>query len=190
MRLLIQWNARFNLVSANSLAEVWRRHILDSAQLRAHIPATARTTIDLGSGAGLPGLVLAITGLTGVHLVESSRKKAEFLREAARLTDTQIVIHACRIEEVPAFPADAITSRALAPLDKLLGYASRFAGPGTICLFPKGRGVADELTSARRKWIMRTQLLGSLSDPQGHILRVEGLQHAPNRSASGSPADY
>lgn len=185
--LLARWNTRINLVSPASLSDVWRRHILDSAQLKPHIPATARTLVDLGSGAGLPGLVLAVLGISDVHLIESDRRKAEFLREAARLTQAKVTIHATRIEMVDDFSADVVTARAVAPLDKLLALAIRFVGPHTICLFLKGREVAGELTRARQQWIMHTQVLGSLTDPQGHILRVEGLQHAPGRSASGSP---
>ncbi|HUK06679.1 MAG TPA: 16S rRNA (guanine(527)-N(7))-methyltransferase RsmG [Stellaceae bacterium] len=187
VELLARWNHRINLVSAASLGEVWRRHILDSAQLHGHIPGDASSLVDLGSGAGLPGLVLAILGVRDVHLIESDRRKSEFLREVARITGTAVTIHPARIEAVDLFAADVVTARALAPLDKLLSWATRFTGPETIGLFLKGRELADELTSAGDQWIMRTQVLGSLSDPQGHILRVEGLQHAPCRNDSGFP---
>jgi 16S rRNA (guanine527-N7)-methyltransferase len=185
--LLSRWNSRINLVSAASLDDAWRRHILDSAQLCPQIPSETQGLVDLGSGAGLPGLVLAILGVRGVQLIESDRRKAEFLREAARLTATSVTIRTARIEEVTPFETDVITARALAPLDKLLGWAVRFVGPRTVCLFLKGREIADELTKAQHRWIMHTQVLGSLSDPQGHILRVEGLKHALGRSGSGSP---
>lgn len=186
--LLIRWNARINLVSPTTLREVWKRHILDSAQLRSSIPPTAETLADLGSGAGLPGLVLAILGIGRVHLIESDRRKAEFLREAARITGVNATIHAARIEAVEPFVADVVTARALAPLEKLLAWAVRFCGPDTICLFLKGREAAGELTRAQQRWIMRTQVVGSLTDAQGHILRVEGL-HATGRRASGLPDD-
>ena len=180
--LLRQWNARINLVSAGSLGDVWRRHILDSAQLLRHCPREARVLVDLGSGAGLPGLILAMLGALEVHLIESDQRKAAFLREAARVTNTDATVHSARIEEVAGFPADIVTARALAPLPLLLDWAAPFATPRTVCLFPKGASVADELTAAQGKWIMRTQLLASESDRTGRILRVEELCRAPVRS--------
>jgi len=183
--LLHRWNARINLVSAASLADVWRRHVLDSGQLMRHVPIGSRTLVDLGSGAGFPGLILAILGVPDVHLIESDRRKGVFLREAARLTDTKITLHAARIETVPVFGANIITARALAPLPRLLEWAARFTGASTVCLFLEGQERADELTAARQEWIMQTQTLVSISDPKGHILRVEGLHRAPDRSAPG-----
>jgi 16S rRNA (guanine527-N7)-methyltransferase len=179
--LLKTWNPRINLVSAGSLGDVWRRHILDSGQLLQHLPTGARVVIDLGSGAGLPGLILAILGVPQVHLVESDQRKAVFLREAARVTGTAVTVHAQRVEAVAPFPADVVTARALAPLSQLLEWSAPFLREGSVCLFLKGAGVADELTAARREWIMQTQVLASLSDEKGHILRLEGLRHAPDR---------
>ncbi len=176
--LLRRWNRRINLVSAESLKDVWRRHILDSAQLIRHIDPDARVLVDLGSGAGLPGLVLAVLGVPEVHLIEADQRKAAFLREATRVTNTSVTIHAARIDSVPAFPADFVTARALAPLSELLAWSAPFVGETTVCLFLKGQGLRDELTAAQRKWIMRTQILASLADPTGHILRVEGLRAA------------
>jgi 16S rRNA (guanine527-N7)-methyltransferase len=184
--LLTSWNGRINLVSADSLRDVWRRHILDSGQLIRHLDARARVLVDLGSGAGLPGLVLAILGTSGVHLIEADQRKAAFLREALRVTRTPATVHAARIESVPPFPADVVTARALAPLPQLLERCAPFVTGNTVCLFLKGRGLQDELTAAREKWIMRTQLLASLADPTGHILRAEGLR-AIDRPPSGRP---
>ena len=177
--LLRRWNPRINLVGPESLQDVWRRHILDSGQLFRHLPASAQTLVDLGSGAGLPGLVLAIMGAAGVHLVESDQRKAAFLREAARVTGTAVTLHAARVEAIEPFVADVITARALAPLPNLLRLAAPFAGPGTVCLFLKGGDAEAELTAARRGWIMNLQVMASDSDPTGHILRLEELQHAP-----------
>ncbi len=176
--LLARWNARINLVSPGSLADVWRRHILDSAQLIRHIDRSVRVLVDLGSGAGLPGTILAILGVPEVHVIEADQRKAAFLREAARVTDTSITVHPARIEAVKAFPADVITARALAPVVQLLAWSAPFLGESTVCLFLKGQSLRDELTAAQGKWIMRTQILASLSDPTGHILRVEGLRAA------------
>ena len=182
--LLRTWNPRINLVSPASLGDVWRRHILDSGQLLRHLPPGTRVLVDLGSGAGLPGLILAILGAPEVHLIESDQRKAVFLREAARVTGTGVTVHAQRIESVAPFPADVVTARALAPLSQLLEWSAPFLREGTVCLFLKGAGVADELTAAQRAWIMQTQTLLSLSDDKGHILRLEGLRHAPDRPPS------
>ncbi|HKX10646.1 MAG TPA: 16S rRNA (guanine(527)-N(7))-methyltransferase RsmG [Stellaceae bacterium] len=176
--LLTRWNARINLVSAGTLADVWRRHILDSAQLIQHIDPAARVMVDLGSGAGLPGMILAILGVPQVHLIEADQRKAAFLREAARITQAPTTVHASRAESVKAFAADVITARALAPLPQLLAWGAPFVGETSVCLFLKGQGLRDELTAAEEKWIMRTQILASLADPTGHILRVEGLRAA------------
>jgi 16S rRNA (guanine527-N7)-methyltransferase len=184
--LLGHWNGRINLVSAASLEDVWRRHILDCGQLIRHIGAGARVLVDLGSGAGLPGLILGILGVPEAHLIEVDQRKAAFLREAARVTNTQATVHAARIEAVGRFPVDVVAARALAPLPQLLEQAVRFVGDRTVCLFLKGRDLRDELTAAQEKWIMRTQTLASLADPTGHILRVEGLS-AVDRPPSGRP---
>jgi 16S rRNA (guanine527-N7)-methyltransferase len=182
--LLQSWNRRINLVSAASLADVWRRHILDSGQLIRHIGPDARVLVDLGSGAGLPGLILGILGVPEVHLVEADQRKAAFLREAARITKTAATVHAARIESVAPFPAEVVTARALAPLPQLLERCAPFLAETTICLFLKGQGLRDELTAAQEKWIMQTQTLASLADPTGHILSVEGLR-AADRPPSG-----
>ena len=123
LELLGQWQKRTNLVGPSTLADPWRRHILDAAQLCEHIPLTARNLADLGSGAGLPGLILAILGVPNVTLVEADRRKAVFLREAARVTGCTAVEIICERIEKLSISADVITARALAPLAKLLGLA-------------------------------------------------------------------
>jgi 16S rRNA (guanine527-N7)-methyltransferase len=174
--LLRRWQRTINLVAASTLADPWRRHILDSAQLMRFVPGDATRLVDLGSGAGLPGLVLAIMGMPDVHLIESDRRKAAFLREAARATGAKVAVHACRIEEAPPLSADIATARALAPLKDLLGHAHRFATPGTRCLFPKGRQVEAELTDAGASWTMEVERQPSLSDADGRILIITGLR--------------
>jgi 16S rRNA (guanine527-N7)-methyltransferase len=141
--LLIAWNARINLVGPRTLGDVWRRHILDSAQLRPLIPTSTRSLVDLGSGAGLPGLILAILGVSTAHLIEADSRKCAFLREAARLTGTTIVLHAKRFEDVPGFAADVVTARACAPLAKLLDHAAPFIARHSILLFLKGQTVGE-----------------------------------------------
>jgi 16S rRNA (guanine527-N7)-methyltransferase len=177
--LLVQWSARINLVGRDTLADPWRRHFLDSAQLYAHVPQTARSLIDLGSGAGFPGLVLAILGVPAVELVEADSRKSAFLREAARVTETAVTIRSCRIAAVPPHPVDVVTARALAPLDRLLDLAQPFLGPDALCLFLKGERAAEELTVARRRWTMTAALAPSVSDPRGVVLRLKEVARAP-----------
>lgn len=176
--LLLAWNKRINLVGPRTLEDVWRRHILDSAQLRPLIPAKARVLVDLGSGAGLPGLILAILGVPEIHLVEADGRKCAFLREAARITGCAIALHPRRLEEVAGFAADVVTARAFAPLPKLLDYAARFLDAHSILLFPKGQNLREELTEARKGWKMREMFHPSVSDPSGTILRLEEVTRA------------
>ena len=178
--LLNRWTRAINLVSQASLSDLWRRHMLDSAQLLPLLPAVSaarrRVIVDLGSGAGFPGLVLALLGAGEVHLVESDRRKAVFLREVARETGSDARVHDQRIEDTPPIAADVVTARACAPLRKLLGYAQKIPGPapGTrpCCLFLKGKQADEELTEARKQWTMRVDTFPSRSDPSGAILRI------------------
>ncbi|HKW53906.1 MAG TPA: 16S rRNA (guanine(527)-N(7))-methyltransferase RsmG [Stellaceae bacterium] len=178
--LLTAWNARINLVGRNTLGDVWRRHILDSAQLYPHIPQGTRLLIDLGSGAGLPGLILSILGMPEVHLIESDMRKAVFLREAARVTGASASVHALRIDRVKPLMAEVVTARALAPVAELLEISERFRTPDTVCLFLKGENVQEELTMAAKQWKMTTHQSPSLSDPSGCILRLENINRDPS----------
>ena len=177
--VLTDWNARHNLVSARSLEDVWRRHVWDSAQLIQYIPAYTKTVADLGSGAGFPGLVLAelLRGRADVVLYEATRKKAEFLEAAARRMGLNVGIRNVRIEAGRHEPVDVVTARALAPLDKLLGYAQQMAARHTVCLFLKGQSLASELTEARKSWRMKALQHPSETDPSGVILEVRELRH-------------
>jgi 16S rRNA (guanine527-N7)-methyltransferase len=176
--LLTKWQARINLVGPATLPELWRRHMLDSAQLFGLLPPGTRVVVDLGSGAGFPGLVLAALGVPEVHLIESDSRKCAFLREAARVMGVAATIHNRRIEQVPPFAADVVTARALAPLSVLLGYAFPFLqaavdkGDSGECLFLKGRAAPEELTLASKEWKMAIERVASLSDPDGLILRI------------------
>jgi 16S rRNA (guanine527-N7)-methyltransferase len=180
--LLRRWSARINLVGRDTLDDLWRRHILDSAQLVEFIPPQTRGLVDLGSGAGLPGLVLAILGIPGVELIEADSRKGAFLREAARVTETAIRLHPARIETVAPHPVAIVTARACAPLDRLLPLAQRFLGPDSRCLFLKGERVAEELTAARQDWTMSASLHPSRSDSRGVILCLE---QAARRAGDG-----
>ena len=173
--LLVHWQPRINLVGPATLAELWWRHMLDSAQLLPLLPSGCRSLIDLGSGAGFPGLVLAILGVPDVHLIERDRRKAIFLRQVSRETRTAVTVHNDAIERVGSFAADAITARALAGLDRLLPLAARFAGPETVCVFPKGRQVEKELTCLGDWPSIRVERRTSLSDSAATVLVIKGL---------------
>lgn len=174
--LVEKWQPRVNLVGPSTLADPWRRHMLDSAQLAPLVPEGTAHLIDLGSGAGFPGLVLAILGVAErITLIESDQRKAVFLREAARITEAPATVVADRIERAAVPPADIITARALAPLDKLVQYARRFAGPHTRALFLKGQDVEAELTAATRDSIVRVDSVPSQTAPGASILVLEGL---------------
>lgn len=176
--LLEKWQARINLVGPSTMADPWRRHVLDAAQLLPLLPKGHGPVVDMGAGAGIPGLILAACGVENVHLIESNGRKCTFLREAARLMGTPVTVHALRLDAVTLEePSRVVTARALAPLDALLGHAARFRGPETRCLFLKGQDVVIELTDAAKSWNMRHRLVDSLSDPSGHIVVVEAFDH-------------
>jgi 16S rRNA (guanine527-N7)-methyltransferase len=174
---LTVWQARINLVSPKTLDEIWTRHVLDSAQLY-RLGEAARTWIDLGSGAGLPGLVIACL-LKGVpeaivHLVESNRKKAAFLHFVSEDLGLPAHIHSDRIEDcLPGLPQpDVVTARALAPLGDLLGYSNLLLKRGATGLFPKGRDHDEELTAAGKDWHFSYRLHDSLTDAEARIVEV------------------
>ncbi|RAU23722.1 16S rRNA (guanine(527)-N(7))-methyltransferase RsmG [Paramagnetospirillum kuznetsovii] len=174
--LLVKWQAKINLVGPDTLPDLWSRHILDSAQLFPLIPATAKRLVDLGSGAGFPGLVLAVMGAPDVHLVESDSRKCAFLREAARVTGTPVTIFNKRIEQVAGLDADVVTARALAPLGKLLDWAFPHLAAGGQCLFLKGRGAEDELTATAKEWNIGLRRIPSLTDPAGLVLQLHEVR--------------
>jgi 16S rRNA (guanine527-N7)-methyltransferase len=180
--ILVKWQKSINLVSPESLNDLWRRHMLDSAQLRAFLPPEARSLIDMGSGAGFPGLVLAILGVPNVNLIESDARKCVFLVEAARAAGLTAgrnpTIHRARLEEIADLRVDVVTARACAPLVQLLAYAEPFLEADSICLFLKGGRVDEELTEAEKTWRMTVERFPSLSDPTGTILRIRQVARA------------
>lgn len=178
--LLAAWSERFNLIGPSVLPSFWTRHALDSAQLLQLAP-TARVWTDLGSGAGFPGLILAIL-LRGrdavrVNLVESIGKRCRFLEQVVVDLELPAVVHQARAEAI-SLPAEVVTARACAPLPRLLGYAAPHLQRGAIGLFLKGREVESELTEARAQWRLDAELLPSLSDSAGRILKVTRLERA------------
>jgi 16S rRNA (guanine527-N7)-methyltransferase len=182
--LLVQWSERINLVGRDTLGDLWRRHFLDSAQLLRHVPPGAQSLVDLGSGAGFPGLVLAIMGVPGVELVEADARKCAFLREAARVAAAPVLIRNARIEAVPSQAAAVVTARGVAPLDRLFVLAERFIGPETVCLFPKGERAAQELTAASQAWTMEPTCHESCTDPRGVILCLRRVGRREQQRAS------
>jgi 16S rRNA (guanine527-N7)-methyltransferase len=178
--LLLQWQARINLIGPSTRDDIWTRHIADALQLVPLLPEGIRTLADLGSGAGIPGLILAIARPLEAHLFESNLKKAAFLREAARQTGARAQIHTVRIEQAQALAetirAEAVTARALAPLSKLLDYAAPFLENGAVGYFHKGQDVDAELTDATKSWKMRLETYPSKTDSRGVILVVKEAQ--------------
>jgi 16S rRNA (guanine527-N7)-methyltransferase len=185
--VLTDWNARHNLVSKNSLADLWCRHFWDSAQLAPLVPAEAQTLADLGSGAGFPGLVLAaMLPNVAVTLFEATAKKCDFLQTAAKRMSLSVTIENARMEDLPPQAFDVVTARACAPLPRLLEYAHSFAGPNSVCLFLKGQNVGPELTEAHKCWNMKLSQIPSQTDPSGAIVIVRelGPRHvAPQKAA-------
>ena len=185
--MLEDWNARQNLVSRTSLRDIWVRHFWDSAQLAKFIPAEACSLVDLGSGAGFPGLVLAELlrrRQLRIVLYESTGKKRDFLLAVATRLNLLVEIRGDRIEASKPEPFDVITARACAPLAKLLGYAQAFWSHQTLALFLKGQNLGPELTEAHKYWKMNIQKHQSRSSSTGVVLEIRGLKRvASNRTA-------
>ena len=183
---LITWNKKKNLIGRSTEPDLWHRHMLDSAQIFPLLPDGARVLVDLGSGAGFPGLVLAIMGVPEVHLVESDQRKAAFLREVAQATATPVTVHAARIENLVPFSADVVTARALAPLTDLLALSAPFLTPKTRCIFSKGQNVEGELTDAHQRWRITVDQRPSRTDPRGTILCIAEVRRVQSGRSSPS----
>jgi len=182
VELLLDWQHTTNLIASSTIPILWTRHVADSLQLVGLAP-TARHWIDLGSGGGFPGLVIAAalfgTPGAGVHLVESNTKKSAFLREAVRTLRLPATVHARRIEDFVATfeaPVDVVTARALAPLSDLLALAEPLLRSGAQGLFPKGQDVEGELTEASKYWNIQVGLIPSLTDPRGRVVVLRHLE--------------
>ena len=184
--ILTDWNARHNLVAKSTLPDLWHRHFWDSAQLAPSIPAQARTLADLGSGAGFPGLVLALLRPdVAVILHEATTKKCAFLQAVADRVEVKVTIRNSRLEDLPTQAFDVVTARALAPLPQLLQYAYSFTGPNSVCLFLKGQNVGAELTEAHKYWNMEASQVPSQTEPSAAIVTVRklGPRHVAPRQA-------
>ncbi|HEY1415539.1 MAG TPA: 16S rRNA (guanine(527)-N(7))-methyltransferase RsmG [Caulobacteraceae bacterium] len=176
-QMLEAGNTRMNLVGASTLADFWRRHFLDSAQLLRLAPG-AKRWVDLGAGAGFPGVVLAIflKGEPGaeIHLVDSMVKRCAFLKEVVEALALPAIVHNERAEALP-LKTDVVTARACAPLTRLLGFAAPSLRGRTRGLFLKGAEVETELAEARKSWRFKVTIHPSLSDARGRILEITEL---------------
>lgn len=179
--LVLRWNPRINLVAPSTLPAIWERHVLDSAQILPHVPPGSGTLLDLGSGGGFPGLVIA--ALAAEHrpglrltLIESDRRKAAFLEEGRRIMNLQATILADRAERVAPFGANVLTARALAPLADLLSMAERHLAPGGRMVLLKGAEIAREVDEARRVWRFIAEQHTSLTDPTGRVLTIQEVE--------------
>ena len=175
-QLLLKWQKYMNLIGKSSVHDIWGRHFADSIQLFNLLNLKAKTLIDLGSGAGFPGLILALkfldSGGPQVHLIESNQRKAGFLMEANRILKTRVIVHAKRIENINDLKGDIIIARGLAPLDRLLNFAKMLIKHDSECFFLKGQNVSQELTEAKKKWKMNVIEINSLTRKGAKILKI------------------
>ena len=182
-KLLAKWNPAINLVAKSTLADVWSRHFLDSAQIFALAPKNALRWVDLGSGGGFPGLVVAILALEQrpelrVTLVESDQRKATFLRTVAREVGATVIVESVRVEQLTPQNADILSARALAPLAQLCGFAERHLAQTGTGVFLKGANAQQEIDEALALWRFEVQKTISKTDPSAVILTVQGIARA------------
>lgn len=181
--LLKKWNRAINLISPSTLDQIWDRHIVDSAQVVLHAPRSPRHWADLGSGGGLPGIVVGCilaekSPTTRLTMIESDVRKAAFLRTTLRELDLEGVVLTTRIEETEQQDADVVSARALAALPQLLGYVSRHLSEDGIALLQKGQNARTELDAARQDWIFACSSHTSITETRASILAVRGLRSA------------
>jgi 16S rRNA (guanine527-N7)-methyltransferase len=183
--LLEKWAPRINLVGASTLPNFWSRHILDSAQILPLAPADALSWVDFGSGAGFPGLVLAVLLKerpdSSIRLIEASAKRCAFLREAARAMETEVEIVQAKLENVTPSAHDVVTARAFTSLDQLIAYALPWLHEQSQALFPKGEEIHSEITQASTRWQFRSIIYPSISDSRGCVVKITNC-HARTRS--------
>jgi 16S rRNA (guanine527-N7)-methyltransferase len=193
--LLLEWQTKTNLIAPSTLPNLWTRHVSDSLQLLGLAPA-AKIWLDLGSGGGFPGVVLACalaeTPGANVHLVERNTKKAAFLREAVRITSAAATVHLAGIGDIVdriGGGVDCVTARALAPLHQLVGFAEPFVSSGAKALFLKGQDVEAELTEATKYWNIQPRLHSSRTGGNGWIVELDRIERRnPSAITHGDPA--
>ncbi|WP_375174058.1 16S rRNA (guanine(527)-N(7))-methyltransferase RsmG [Pseudooceanicola sp.] len=182
LALLNKWNPRINLVAKTTVDDAWTRHFEDSAQLLDLVPQPKGKWLDMGSGGGFPGLVVAILlqdsgAEADLHLMESDQRKSAFLRTVSRELGLKTTVKTQRIESAQPEAAQIISARALADLSTLLGFAKRHGTDQSIALFPKGRRWQEELSQAQEKWRFKHEARRSNTDPEAVILRIEEIEH-------------
>lgn len=180
VELLTKWTAKINLIAKKTRDDVWIRHILDSAQLEKLIPSGAQNIVDIGSGGGLPALVLAIMSQeTADHrhftMIESDLRKSAFLSLVTREMGLNAKVLAERSEKVPPQEADLITSRAFAPLDRMMPQLERHISQTGSALLLKGRGASDEISRAEQNWNFTVEVNPSITDPSASIIRLDQI---------------
>ena len=171
-KLLLKWQKRINLISSRAINEIWVRHIVDSAQLINYINDRHCAILDIGSGAGFPGLILSILGINNITLVESDNKKSIFLKEAIRLLNLSAQVINDRVENLKEKKYDIVTSRAVADLNKLIALSYPHLSESGYCLFPKGKNYIMELDEAKNLWDVSCETHPSITDSQGIILKI------------------
>jgi 16S rRNA (guanine527-N7)-methyltransferase len=181
--LLLRWTAKINLISKSQTKTTWSRHILDSAQVWSVRPKIHKTWIDIGTGGGFPGMVLAIIAkgegdATEFHFVESDARKCAFLRNACRELDLSAEVHTTRIESFTGVSADVVSARALASVDQLLGYSVDFLGADGVCIFLKGSSYGTEIKSAKESWRFDHEVNQSLTSDDGVLLTIKDISCA------------
>ncbi len=173
--LLLKWQTKINLIGPDTVSDSWHRHFIDSLQLLPYINDLNARAVDFGTGAGFPGMVLAIAGAGDMHLIESDMKKVMFLREVARITNTKVTIHHQRIERASIQNVSIIYSRACSSLSELFSYASTYVSRETICYFHKGKNYSKEILDANGDWLFDYTSYPSVTDAQGTLVKVEHL---------------
>ena len=177
LALLSKWQPRINLVSSATLADAWHRHILDSAQLAVFLPETGAHILDIGSGAGFPGLVLSIITDNQVTLVESDQRKSVFLQTVIRELRLSTSVRNERVEAIPAMGANIVTARALAPIKRLLQLLDKQLPSVEKCLFLKGASLQEELTALQSYPNIEHRIYPSVTSQDGSILELNTTRH-------------
>lgn len=173
-RELLKWNDTYNLIGSSTKADLEMRHFIDSAQLLDHIPHNTSSLLDIGSGAGFPGLVLAICGVQNVHLVDSNQKKCLFLRHIARTLSVPVTIHQCAVEGLSLPVFDVITSRAFASLSQIFVASKHLSNAKTTFLLLKGQDYKKEIEELQKIWTVEHKIINSMTSPTGKILVIKG----------------
>ncbi len=180
--LIEKWNPAINLVAKSTLPSIWHRHIADSLQVASYLQPEQRKWVDLGSGGGLPGLVVAIVAMEScpelqLELVEVDQRKSVFLRQVIRELGLNAQVHTAKIETLSPQGADVLSARALAPLTALCAFAQRHSKPGGVCLFSKGAQAEEEILEAKKHWSFRLEQATSKTEPLARLLILREIAH-------------